>query len=97
MPPKVEATAETETIIFDKAQAIKKMFEENAIRRNKAMETSKTVVVRSAKDPTEKLKERLATYCNVRKMRTDYKNYVKKYGTPSFYVPEELWRTVNKD
>lgn len=44
------------------------------------------------KDPTEKLKERLNTYKNVRKMKTEYKNYVKKYGTPSFYVPEELWR-----
>jgi hypothetical protein len=96
MPPKA-AAAETETIIFDKAQAIKKMFEENAIRRNKAMETSKTVIVPKPKDPTEKLKERLATYRNVRKMRTDYKNYVKKYGTPSFYVPEELWRSVNRD
>ncbi len=97
MPPKIEATAETETIIFDKAQAIKKMFEENAIRRNKAMETSKTVVVPKPKDPTEKLKERLGTYRNVRKMRTDYRNYVKKYGTPSFYVPEELWRSVTRD
>lgn len=47
------------------------------------------------KDPTEKLKERLNTYKNVRKMKTEYKNYVKKYGPPSFYVPEELWR--NKD
>ncbi len=95
MPPK--AAAETETIIFDKTQAIKKMFEENAIRRNKAMESSKMVVVPSPKDQTEKLKERLGTYRNVRKMRTDYKNYVKKYGTPSFYVPEELWRSVNRD
>ena len=93
MPPKASNTAvETDVIIFDKAQAIKKMFEENAIRRNKAMETSKLVVVRTPKDPTEKLKERLATYKNLRKMKTDYKNYVKRYGQPSFYVPEELWR-----
>jgi hypothetical protein len=88
MPPK----AVVEEIIFDKSQAIKKMFEENEVQRNKAMETSKLVVVRTPKDPTDKLKERLATYRNVRKMRTDYKNYVKRYGQPSFYVPEELWR-----
>lgn len=90
MPPKA-VEAETE-IFFDRAQAIKKMFEENEVRRNKAMETSKLVAVRTPKDPTDKLKERLATYRNVRKMRTDYKNYVKRYGQPSFYVPEELWR-----
>lgn len=91
MPPKAAAEAVTE-IFFDKSQAIKKMFEDNEVRRNQAMETSKLVVVRTPKDPTDKLKERLATYKNVRKMRTDYKNYVKRYGQPSFYVPEELWR-----
>lgn len=91
-PKAVAATTEVATEFFDRAQAIKKMFEENSVRRNKAMESSKHVVVRTPKDPTEKLKERLETYKNVRNMRTDYKNYVKRYGTPSFYVPEELWR-----
>ena len=44
MPPKAPEVV-TE-IFFDRAQAIKKMFEENEVRRNKAMETSKHVVVK---------------------------------------------------
>lgn len=92
MPPNVieEETTPTE-IFFDRAKAIKKMFEENEIMRNKAMASSKHIFLKT-KDPVDKIKERLATYKNIKKMRTDYKNYVKQHGTPSFYVPEELWR-----
>lgn len=97
MPPKVEASssakAESVEFVFEKDRMIKKFNEDIYIVRQKIMETcSKHVLVKTPKDPTEKLKERINTYHNLRKMKTDYKNYVKRYGNPSFYVPEELWR-----
>ena len=82
MPPKVEASS-TPEFVFEKDRMIKKFNEDNYVTRQKIMETSKHVTVKKPKDPTEKLK-----------MRTDYKNYVKRYGTPSFYVPEKLWRDL---
>ena len=93
MPPKVEASS-TPEFVFEKDRMIKKFNEDNYVTRQKIMETSKHMTVKKPKDPTEKLKERIATYHNLRKMRTDYKNYVKRYGTPSFYVPEKLWRDL---
>lgn len=77
---------------LDKFARMEKRDRENEQRRNAVMETSKLVKVPDPKDPSFKLKSRLGTYKNVRKMKTEYKNYVKKFGEPSFYVPEELWR-----
>lgn len=99
MPPKVEASSSAkaesvEFVVLDKDRMIKKFNQDNYIARQKIMETSKHVPVRTQKDPTEKLKERMNTYKNLRKMQTDYKNYVKRYGNPSFYVPEEIWRDL---
>lgn len=91
MPPKVETQPAVE-FVFEKDRMIKKFNEDNYIVRQKIMETSKYVTVKKPKDPTEKLKERMNTYHNLRKMQTDYKNYVKRHGNPSFYVPEEIWR-----
>lgn len=91
MPPKVEAATEPVVeFVFEKDRLIKKFNVDNyAVRSNvKPIEVQR----RPKKDPSEKLKERLSTYHNVRKMKTEYKNYVHKYGQPSFYVPEELWR-----
>jgi hypothetical protein len=92
MPPKVEeASAKvTETVfVFEKDRMLKKFNEENYVLRQKIMEEgSKHVPVRPIKNPEEKLKERLNTYHNVHKMRTDYKNYVRWYGKPSFDVPD---------
>ncbi len=92
-PPKVEAAAAEVTepvFVFERDKAIKKFNEENYVTRQKIMENSIKIPVRLAKDPAEKLKERLNTYHNVRKMRTDYKNYVRWYGIPSFDVPKEI-------
>lgn len=80
---------------LDKYTRMEKIVLENEQRRNTVMETSRIVNVPDPKDPAFKLKERLATYKNVRKMKTDYKNYVKKFGEPSFYVPEDLWRKIS--
>ena len=77
---------------LDKFARMEKLERENEKRRNSAMENSKRVNVPDPKDPSFKLKERLETYKNIHKMKTEYKNYVKKFGEPSFYVPEELWR-----
>lgn len=94
MPPKVEESSPVE-FVFEKDRMLKKVNEDNYITRQKIMENcSVHVPVRPQKDPTEKLKERMNTYSNLRKMRTDYKNYVKRYGTPPFYVPEKLWRDI---
>lgn len=98
MPPKPEETsAKAESsakaeFVFEKDRMIKKFNEDNYIMRQKIIETSKHVPVKLPKDPTEKLKERISTYKNLRKMQTEYKNYVKRHGNPSFYVPEEIWR-----
>lgn len=70
---------------------LKKFFEDNYVTRQKIMESAKHIPIRRPpQDPTKKLKERLETYCNVRKMRTDYKNYVRKYGQPPFEVPSTI-------
>lgn len=80
-----------EVFVFEKDRMFKKFNETNYALRQKLMEEgSKHVPVRHPKDPAEKLKERLDTYHNVRKMRTDYKNYVRWYGKPSFDVPNEI-------
>lgn len=92
MPPKTETSAPVVEFVFEKDRMIKKFNEDNYVTRQKIMESSKHVIVKTPKDPTEKLKERINTYHNLRKMQTDYKNYVKSHGNPSFYVPEEIWR-----
>lgn len=90
MPPKAVAVEEPQQFVFERDRMIKKFNDENYVARSKIKPID--VPHRPKKDPSEKLKERLNTYRNIRRMRTDYKNYVKSYGTPSFYVPEELWR-----
>lgn len=88
-PPKVEAGADAPTFVFERDRALKKFNVDNFVARSKVppIDVPKR---HPKKDPEEKLKERLATYHNVRKMRTDYKNYVRWYGTPSLTVPEEI-------
>lgn len=86
MPPKVEATPAV--FVFERDRALKKFNEECYTTRAKIQPID--VPRRPKKDPVEKLKERLTTYHNVRKMRTDYKNYVRWYGTPSLTVPDEI-------
>ena len=94
MPPKVEAVAEV--FVFEKDRMMNKFNVENYTTRQRLMEEKSFYVPpRPIKNPADKLKERLHTYKNIRKMKTDYKNYVKKFGPPQFYVPEELWRTTD--
>lgn len=94
MPPKAtaEATEEPSQFMFERDKMIKKFNVDNYIMRSKISPID--VPRRPKKDPVEKLKERINTYRNLRKMKTDYKNYVHRYGSPSFYVPEEIWRVV---
>ena len=93
MPPKAEETVSEPIFIFEKDRMLKKFNEDNYVLRQKIMEEdSKHVPVKPSKNPEEKLKERLNTYHNVRKMRTDYKNYVRWHGTPSFDIPVEILR-----
>jgi hypothetical protein len=90
MPPKAEESAPV--FVFERDRALKKFNEEYYTTRQKIMESCVKIPVRPSKDPAEKLKERLNTYKNVRKMRTDYKNYVRWYGVPpsSISVPVEV-------
>lgn len=94
MPPKVdEPVSEPTTVfVFEKDRMFKKFNEENYVTRAKIQPID--VLHRKPKDPSEKLKERLNTYHNVHKMKTDYKNYVRWYGVPSFDVPNEITSTV---
>jgi hypothetical protein len=55
-----------------------------------ALSKCTVVPMRTSQDPHVKLLERVSTYKNVRKMRTDYKNYIRKYGQPEFGVPSEI-------
>lgn len=91
MPPKAVAEPVTD-FVFEKDRIIKKFNVDNYIMRSNIKPID--VPRRPQKDPLEKLKERINTYRNLRKMKTDYKNYVHRYGSPSFYVPEEIWRVV---
>jgi hypothetical protein len=89
MPPKAATSTETDTVfVFEKDRALKKFNEDNYVLRSKIQPGD--VPRRPQKNPEDKLKERLNTYHNVRKMRTDYKNYVRWYGKPSFDVPEKI-------
>lgn len=90
MPPKAAGAEPVVEFIFEKDRMIRKFNVDNYVTRSKV--EALDVPRRPVKEPSEKLKERLNTYRNIRRMRTDYKNYVHKYGTPNFYVPEELWR-----
>lgn len=93
MPPKEEAkktTTEAPVFLFERDRMIKKFNVDNFVARSKIIENAVKVPVKPPRDPAEKLKERLATYHNIKKMRTDYKNYVRHYGEPSFSVPEEI-------
>lgn len=88
MPPKEEAPKKTDdTPSWDKNSTFNRITSENEKRRQNAMETSRHVAVRYVQDPHRKLRERLNTYHNIRRMKTEYKNYVKKFGTPAFEVP----------
>jgi hypothetical protein len=85
----VESGADTIGFVFEKDRMIKKFNVDNYVMRSKIQPID--VPKRPPKkNPVEKLKERLATYHNLHKMRTDYKNYVRWYGEPSFSftVPE---------
>jgi hypothetical protein len=78
--PKVDETPEP-IFVFEKDRMIKKFNVDNYVTRAKIppIDVPKRP---PKKSPEEKLRERLATYHNVRKMRTDYKNYVRWYGEP---------------
>lgn len=90
MPPKVQAESVTESpvFVFECDRMIQKFHVDNYVMRSKIQPIE--VAKRSTKDPADKLKERLATYHNTKKMRTDYKNYIRWYGEPSFSVPDEI-------
>lgn len=92
MPPKTTEADSTSSFMFERDRIIRKN-EANYVTRQKIMEMSVKVPLKPPQDPSKKLKERLATYHNVQKMRTDYKNYVRKYGKPSFSVPLEILST----
>jgi hypothetical protein len=90
MPPKesVKADAEAPVFVFEKDRALQKFNVE--LYKIRANVQPIDVPRRPPVDPAKKLKERLDTYHNVRKMRTDYKNYVRRYGEPSFDAPVEI-------
>jgi hypothetical protein len=90
--PKVVVADSEPIFVFEKDRMIKKFNVDNFVMRSKIppIDVPKRP---PKKSPEEKLKERLATYHNVRKMRTDYKNYVRWYGEPpssSMNVPVEI-------
>jgi len=91
-PKKQEEEEEAPVVfVFEKDRMIKKFNVDNYVTRAKIQPIDVPRRL-SQKSPEEKLKERLATYHNVRKMRTDYKNYVRWYGEPSssVSVPAEV-------
>ncbi len=91
MPPKEEAPKKVEEVnTWDRLSVYNRINKDNESRRNRAMESSRHVVIQNTFDPHRKLRERLDTYNNLRRMRTDYKNYVKKFGKPDFEVPSKI-------
>ena len=83
MPPKVQEEVEPK-FIFERDRMIRKFNVDNFVLRQKIQPIE--VPRQAPKDPAKKLKDRLDTYHNLRKMKTDYKNYIRKYGEPPFSV-----------
>ncbi len=91
MPPKEEVTKKIEeNNTWDRNSVYNRINKDNEYRRNRAMESSRHVVIQNTLDPHRKLRERLNTYSNIRHMRTDYKNYVKRFGKPDFEVSSKI-------
>ena len=89
MPPKeVRAEADAPVFVFERDRMIQKFHDDNYVTRANIQPID--VLKRPKKNPEDKLNERLSTYHNVRKMRTDYKNYIRTHGEPSFSVPNEI-------
>lgn len=85
--PKVAAIVED---FYDVNDRFKKLQARMEAARQAAMEKSVHVPPRKPRDPLKKLKRRIATYHNLRHMRTDYKNYVRLHGEPPFPVPSKI-------
>ena len=84
--PKVVEVVEN----WDRKGTYNKMMADRERKIQAALSKCTVVPMRSHQDPHIKLLERVSTYKNVRKMKTDYKNYVRKYGQPEFCVPSEI-------
>ena len=84
--PKVVAVIE----YWDRKGAYEKITNIRDSRTQAALEKCTVVPMRPPQNPLSKLQDRLNTYHNIRHMRTDYKNYVRKYGTPQIEVPSEI-------
>ena len=88
MPPKKEEEEAPAAFVFERDRSLNKFNEECYTTRSKIQPVD--VPREKPKDPAKKLKDRLETYHNIYKMRTDYKNYVRRYGEPLFTVPDEI-------
>ncbi len=99
MPPKAAAAEEKPTKVVvvaeewaDTNKKIRELEYKRAAQRTKALLKGATVPQpQPPKDPRKKIIERLKTYHNVRRMRTDYKNYIRLHGElTGVRVPSEI-------
>jgi hypothetical protein len=92
-PDDEEKKVEVITEFYDKRQTYENIEARRDTLKLDALSRSVKVEVRPKRDPIEKLFERLNTYHNIRRMRTEYKNYVRAFGVPaSLDVPSEISR-----
>ncbi len=98
MPPKAAADEKPTKVAvsadewLDTNKKIRELEFKRAAQRTKAQLKGATVPPpQPPKDPRKKIIERLKTYHNVRRMRTDYKNYVRLHGElTDVSVPSEI-------
>jgi hypothetical protein len=93
MPPKVAEEPKKVVVEYDGFDGRKK-FEQLERQRDaykqRVLEKCQVVAVRPCPSPVDVLRRRMETYKNVRRARTDYKNYTRRYGKPPFNVPSEI-------
>ncbi len=97
MPPKVEEAPKKVVIEYDGFDGRKKFEQverQRDLYKQSVLDKCQVVAVRPGPSPVDILRRRMATYKNVRRARTDYKNYVRHHGTPPFKVPSEITANI---
>jgi hypothetical protein len=93
MPPKVEEESKKVVVQYDGFDGRKKFEQvdkQRDMHKQSVLAKCQVVAVRPGPSPVDVLFRKMNTYKNLRKARTDYKNYMRRYGKPSFEVPSEI-------
>ena len=94
MPPKVAEDEPKKFVVeydgFDGNKKFDQVDRQRDLYKQSVLAKCQVVPMRTVRSPVDVMRRRMATYKNVRKARTDYKNYIKRHGEPPFEVPCEI-------